>query len=279
MDSDRATPSLLPRIVYWYGLPDFFEEQERFDLLKNDLFIRGFLCPMEEFKKLIGADIRSRYFLIVNIDAIYYKFHADTESPGEFIQKMIAVVAGAGFKNAVLYTGHDRTGYSSGGLREKKIELQATEGFLKKRTIVEHSLNVIRRATREAQTTRTYVRTPVYPQRQLRVSVTLTIHEGIVVDGFLKDISLNGMGILLSNRHAGLVCSLDDEVAVELVLPHEIINLKKAIIRRVDPREPLIGVTFDVGDPEVITAKHAKILVATVLEWLGGMAKEFLANI
>lgn len=269
MKYENGEVSVAPKTVYWVGIPPVIGKAERIELLKNDIFIIDFDEKMGKFSELLkGQAMYSVFFF--NIERMMREESVERQSMLDYARNLATFITTLGPDRCMVHTG----------IIDKELaNIFRSEGIV----YLEKNMNDRKKAIatllelikpffiRESKVSRSVVRINLSSSKYKFDLVNLTSPEIPKVTGYLRDLSLNSLGLILDNPGGQKLPALKDWVQVRLYMSGYIIKIIKSLITRVDPDKGELAVTFNINDDNMIKENYANTLSANVYNWLKGV--------
>lgn len=258
-----------PYTVYWVQMPVSIGENDRIELLKKDIFVIECNYQFDEYKSLIEKnEINSAFFF--NLDKIF----ATTRGGNEYdiAVRLAKFIAGLCPDKSVVHTTI---------LDDKMKKIFQTEGLIyieKNFNDKEGAVNIVMNLLKplfshENQMRRTSVRIKIYPGIKYKVELVTTDQKNFKI-GFLKDISLSGLGIIMLDDGDLDYFSLKDQVQLKIFTQSSILKIPIALVTRRNKDLKEIGVNYNINDNNMIKDETSTFLTKIIYKWI----KEVIDN-
>lgn len=259
-----------PRIVCWYGLPSHITEKEKFNFLKHDIFL--FSPENHQLAGLRGLNSRKSAF-IFNLDHYLAYFPAFGDSMIYLrVQKLAKFLSLFCSHNSLVYSRILDEGvaqiFADYGIQFMQADLQYRETT---QTVLNTCIMPL--ISHPNRKPREFVRIHFSKESQIRVSVrNLTHQPGKVLNGTIKDLSLNGMAISFRDYRFFRGLQLRDRVSLQLKTNDYNINFRNAFITRRKEYNEEIGVHFNLLDKAYIDRQDAELITKLIYNVLATFA-------
>ena len=120
---------------------------------------------------------------------------------------------------------------------------------------------------------RSFLRLNLFPMKYNIVLTNFT-KKNLMVTGVLKDLSLNGMGLIVIEEDKLKQFNLKDIVEVKVSIKNKMLKVAKAIIARLDTVKLEVGMTYDINNNNMIDKEDAYYLTSMIYNWLKEIIKE-----
>ena len=111
-----------------------------------------------------------------------------------------------------------------------------------------------------------------------RVEISVFNNYSIQSTGVIKDVSLNGVGIILNKQHELNFFPLREKVALKFYLGSFYIKINLAIVTRIDEKNNMVGLNFNLTDKNMVNDldadKFSHVIYKFVHEKLVDLEKE-----
>jgi len=252
-----------PHTIYWVQMPVNITENDKIELLKRDILIIDCSYVIEDFPKLIEKLDKNVAFFY-NLDRILGKSKIDNEIVmSSKIAKFISKFAP---EKSIIHTSL---------LNETIRDLFRSEGliYLEKNLndkvgAVNIVLELIKPIFSEENTVRrAFLRVNLYPAIKYKVEIVSNASGVPITHCYLKDISLNGIGVLLLDKKEIMYFSLKESVQVKIYTPTSILKIPGAFITRRDEDKGELGFNYNINDRGMIKEETAAFLTKIVYKW------------
>lgn len=249
-----------PRIIYWIGPPHLTKE-DIINVLQKDLLIIPCDAYFTSFHHLKNAaHHRNVYFF--NLDHITRENHIRRKHFKVFTRHL------SGFFNTLtpakcLVYGERNRSIFEPAFASHHIPFR--ESLLCNKHTLEESIHIITRRLFKKPIRATY-RLSLLPLKYSIKAIVRDSEHGITLNGYIKDLSLNGVGFILDNQN---MCTIQENTKLTLYL-----SLNKKIVQinsnelRINDKKTEIGVWYDINKKEFISEEHRNILLRLMYAWL-----------
>ncbi len=263
---------IAPKIIYFVELPATFGEEEKLDLLKRDILVIDADGDINYFPRLlIHHSSNTAYFY--NFENILLKNRVKKEEFYSFAANMVTFIKSLQPEKSVVHTSFidDSISFLFRSEGIPYIENSLTD----KKTIFNTILNCVTPLFIENQKMqRSLLRLNLLQHKFRAEIINLTDKVYTPVMGFLKDLSLNGIGLALNNRHEIKLFKLKDKLQLRLFLNRAIIKINICITTRMMENTGELGVSFSITDGHMIRDDYANRLTAIIYSWMKNMLEE-----
>ncbi len=272
MSAAHRQISVIPKIISWFGMPSHIGEQEKFELLKRDIFLHD-----ARFEQLPGLwAINSRFTAYAfNLDRIL-EFLPFPRLSGVMVlaRRLIQFISGFCPHNALVHTRilnkdirylFEESGIS---LYQENLEYKPKALSL----LHNHLLPIL---TIENRPVRKFIRVGFEKTHDYRVTLKLdTDGYEEQISGILKDLSLNGAGITLNDHRALRRLPLRTPVKAAIRHAQTHFQIATAFVTRRDENSREVGINFNIQDESFI-ARHDAIVLSRIIY---GSLQEFTSG-
>lgn len=264
-DSDFQEVTVLPKTIAWVGMPMHIDERERFDLLKRDVFI--FDPGADHVDRLPLINGRYTAFVLNFDEILKYENKLKPHKPAELAIRLREYIEKFSAHNTVIHSSLIDEDISNEFQHHGIIFLQKNLQYKNtaRMTIYHHTFPMFHQGQRSQ---RKYVRVYIHPDKQIRVSLALQHSNKDAVTGYLKDLSLNGMGIRFNEPEELDNFSLKDSVQLIVRSRELTINVATCFVTRTDYKSNMIGVNYNLEDETFIAKQDANNITRIVYQSL-----------
>lgn len=277
--TEKADILIAPKTIYWIGMPEDIEFKDKIELLKRDFLIYG--CDLEEVDALHKkADEYAAY--VFNLDQIMnYGMYSNLKDPivvGEGVIKLIKKMQTG---RIVVHTSIIDQELEALFKNEKVPLIQKNLGL--RRVALSTVFKVLTPLfAKDNQIHRSYVRLSINQQLKYTVKVSIikekphALEPEIKLDAYLKDISMNGVGIYFSEENSENLnkLKLRQKAALEIQIPHNTLVIKSAIVTRMHEPTLEAGFHFNHANHAMIDENNTNTLSGLIYQYL----KEILSR-
>ncbi len=255
--------TLSPYTLYWVQMPIIIGEDDRIDLLKRDVFVIECQYAVDEYEKLVEKKDDSSAFFF-NLDKILSCTNKQGEI--ELAKKVAQFISGFCPERSVIHTTTIDSTIKEIFQLEGLIYLE--KNFNDKEGSVNLIMNLLKPLfSSENRIRRSDIRLLLYPNVRYKIEAIYD-NGNKVICGFLKDISLSGIGIILNSENDIEHFSLKDQITLRLITHNSILKIPMAIVSRKSPKIHEIGVSFTITDTNMIREETANFIVKNIYKWI-----------
>lgn len=272
MEYSKGEVIISPKIIYWIQTPVTLGENEKIELLKKDVLLINFDSNIRDLVKLKEKDNSYSGYLF-NLDGILQRNHIKLNAVYPFIEKLAKFINAFMKKRSLIYTTIlDK----KIGEVFKKFDLIFLEKNLNdKKIAITAIFNLIPSFfTENNKVERSFLRLNLFPMRY-KVTITNLKRNKTMLNGIIKDLSLNGMGLIIIDENKIDEISLKDILEVKASIKNSIIKISKAIVTRVDQKKFEVGIMYNINDKNMIREDYASFLTGIIYNWIKEIIKEF----
>ena len=259
-----------PKTIYWFEMPVTITDHEKIELLKKDILLIDYqnnLNTMISIKNKV-KDISAFFY---NFDIILSKNKVIEENKYTFSEKLIQLIKEFNFENNLIHTTliDDKLSklfkengiiYLEKNFNDKKIAL----------SIISALINPF--FSKNLKIQRSFLRLNLAP---MKYKLIMQNKIGNSIVGYLKDLSLNGMGIYFENPDDFNLINLKDLINLRISIKQSIIKINNAIISRKNEETKEIGITYDITSNKMIREDYATYLTSLIYNWLKDLIKKY----
>jgi hypothetical protein len=261
---------VMPRRVFWIGMPDSFKEKEKMELFQKDIWV--IKHPAEDIKDL---EKESEFILFINLDTILFAGRAiltmqEIPSATKLIQNINLIKP----MHAIVHTTHISPNlkdlFTKASFTYIEKNLQDTTSAMS--TVIK-TVNYVYEKTN--RTSRAFLRVEIDDAGKIPIKCTIENDKtNKMVDGHIGDLSLNGLQIKFNDEEKVNSFSLKDFIELSFMLEHHHVKIQKALITRIDIENKFIGVYFEIHNEKMVKEIYSRHFT----DMLYTMIKEFLKD-
>lgn len=261
MQYDEVEIFVAPTKLYWVGAPeDNAVKKIQIELLKRDILLVR--CNYDDLQVCEFATNKDDAIVLVNLDPLIHDYVKPREiyrDVSEFMDRYLNY----GMKRSVFHTTIVDKRLSL--MVEKKGYHLIIKNFYNTKT----AIPVIKKITDiynriDDKTMRSYLRIQFYPGQQYRVQIKDAQHGTVKVQGFLKDLSLNGLGIIFTELRDFVKLKIKNIYRIKIFFDRTVVNIDRAMLRRLDNQHNMAGLYFNMEDPNMIHELDATTISSIV---------------
>jgi hypothetical protein len=260
-----------PRTIFWVEMPEVIGEHDRVELLKNDIFIIRHSGDIKELVKLKEKTGKYSAFFY-NLDGILNKNHIKHQTSYDFLRKVAKLIKSITPERAFVHTTiidnritelfrNEGIIYIEKNLYDKKVALQSMA------TLIQPFFN------HENGKERSSVRLDLSASKYKVVMSKIT-DPTVSSEGCLKDLSVNGMLLLLHNKEDVAKYGIRNVIELKLHINNSILKISNAIVTRLVEETGEVGISYNINDGRMIREDYASYLTSLIYNWLKEVVKE-----
>ncbi|MCK4798753.1 MAG: hypothetical protein KAT05_15355 [Spirochaetes bacterium] len=272
MEYQKGEIHISPKTIFWVEMPDNIKDHDKIELLKKDILLVKCSGVIQELVKLREKNSKSSAFFY-NLDQILHENHIKNSEAFNFLHKIVQFIKTLSPEKTLVHTT----------IIDKKIsELFRDEGII----YVEKNLNDKKIAestilalihplfSEHNKVKRSFLRLNLLPMKY-KVAISNISRGSPVIKGCLKDLSLNGMGIVLNDKNELNFFSLKNLIEIKIFIRDSILTISKAFITRVDDEKIEIGVNYDISDNSMVREDYATYLTGLIYNWIKELLEKY----
>jgi len=262
-----------PKIIFWIDIPPVIGEHERIELLKHDILVIGFdgninkLLDLERTKNKYTA-----YFF--NLDKMISTNNIKTDDIKTFALNLATFIGNFVPDKCLLHTNLINQEFAA-IFREQGVSyVEKNLGDIN--TVFKTMTSMVQTFfSEQLRMQRASIRLHLLPL-QYKLEINNAENSTMpIVYGYIKDLSLNGMGFVLKIQNDLNFFKLKDKVQIRLFIQQSILKINLALVTRIDPANQEIGVTFNISDPHMIREDYGNRLTSLIYNWLKGIIEKY----
>ena len=269
MKYNNGEINISPKLVYFIEIPGCVGEEEKLELLKRDIMLIECNGNYETLQKLTKNHNKySAYFY--NLENMILKNRIKKDDFFSFAANIATFIRNHVPERSLVHTSiidedianlfrYEGIAYVEKNMTDKNIILN---------TII----NSIRPFFIENQRLlRSSLRLFLF-QSKCKIEITKIsdkIYTPII--GYVKDLSLTGIGFILENKYDLNILKLKDRLTLKLFLDRAIIKINMSIVTRIHEDKNEVGVSFNITDNHMIREEDANRLTLILYNWMKGI--------
>ena len=248
---------IAPKLVYWVEMPKTLGQNLVLELLKRDILVLE--CPLPEVEKKKNDQASFLY----NLDGIIQKTRSSDAAN-------IATLVRESIQKQASHLAMVHTQMINSALKQKFGELKIT--YIERNLSDEFkAIDVLPRVvpvlfSKLFKNARSYLRMHLHPQHKIRAEIFLQGKK--ISDMLLKDLSINGIGILSDTKASFERISVKDFISIKLYFARNIVIINNALVSRKDNENQVLGVSYDINDKRILSKEDSDVLIAIIHKWL-----------
>jgi hypothetical protein len=264
--------AISPNIIYWIRMPDEITEKDRIELLKNDVLIIDCDYGIDEFEKLkIEDNFHTAYFF--NLDALIRKEKDKNEQIHNCCSQTLKFISDYLPQRSVIHNEGDDKRISE--LFKSKGLIYLETSHFTNSNAPDNILNLIKHLFYEGnRRRRTLLRVALYPKIKFEIDI-LPIGKNKSIRGVIKDISLNGISVLIYDIKDVELFSLKENVNLDIHTESSVLKILSAKITRIDQTRNEMGLNFNILDTKIVHEETSHFLTKTIYNWISNIISEY----
>lgn len=256
----------MPRTVYWIEMPVNFKDKDQAELLLMDIWI--------EPKRLGELSTITDKHLIVFINLDYALFSKSALQAGtEFdnIRKLFETLKQLSVLHVVGHTTHLNDQVKS--IFKKQGASYLELNLFDQKTAIS-SINKVVNLLYEkmGRARRSHLRIQIPEKANIQGVITLQNNQ--IIDGYIKDISMNGLCLHIADIEKLEAIPLKGFVKLQFNLAAVPVKISTAIVVRIDKGLSEIGLYFESSNPKMMKPEVADQFKALLYQWIRDMIEE-----
>ncbi|MDH5716285.1 MAG: hypothetical protein OEZ22_01455 [Spirochaetia bacterium] len=253
---------IAPKVVYYIEIPGVINQKDKFNLLIQDILLLEIeLEKLDELKEKSEDNI----IYIFNLDKIFRKRGATSiDRELRFSHEILKFIKEKPKNHSLVHTTvlHDDI---------KKIFQNEKIPFMQKnleqkQLTISTIIKMVHFAFKEEQALRTQIRINYYPEKIINVEAVNLTKKSSKIKFHLKDLSLNGLGLIFINVDDMSMFNLKDLMEVRVWLPEITLKISAGFITRMSKDKKELGLNFNLKNHKMIAENDAVNLSGIVYE-------------
>jgi hypothetical protein len=255
-----------PNTIFWLQMPQSIGETEKIELLKKDILLVDCYYDLEQINKIKEKkDNSSAYFF--NIDALLKKSQITGNEIYKYYSNLARFINSFSPEKSIVHTNI---------IDQKASELFRGEGlfYLEKnfydRSIALSTINHLVKPlfVYNNRVPRPFIRLSIYPEIKYKIEIINNSSPKPIISGFLKDLSLNGLGIILNTDTDMKYINLKEQIQLKINVMKSVLKIPVCFITRKDPDRNEIGINYDITDKVMIKEDTSNYLTKIIYNWI-----------
>jgi hypothetical protein len=258
-----------PNTIYWIKMPAIIGESDQVELLKNDILVIDCDYGIEDLDKIREKDKTNAAFFY-NLDVLLSKNLVIQENLYNHAEKIAAFISDHAPERSIAHTFT---------IDAKMCDIFRSKGliYIEKNLVdrtnaVSTIMNLLRPIfSDENKIKRSFFRINLYPSIKYRIEIVTCSEKK--VNGFVKDLSLNGMGLIINEKEEMPFLKLKDSIQARIFTPTAVLKISSSYITRKDDEALEIGINYNINDKNMVKEDTANYLTRLIFYWIREILK------
>lgn len=254
-----------PKMIYWIEAPPLLGEDEKVEFLKQDILVvakGGHYDNLHSIKKLLEENT----LFIFNLDKILGRNSISADDAGGFVVKLVSFITSFAPQQSLIHTNIINSDFAA--LCQKEGIPYIEKNLEDKSMAFSTILSMIRPFfSKNNKITRSFVRLNLLPMKY-KIEITNLSKRGLKFEGILKDLSFNGLAVVLTKQNDLNFFALKDQLSIKISLPRCLIRIQIGLVTRLSEDNMYLGVNFNLHDTRMINQTDADKLTKIMYKWL-----------
>jgi len=257
-----------PNTIYWVQMPVSVGEPEKIELLKRDVLVVD--CTYDLSNITLLKEKKDTYCaFFFNLDDIIKNSINKYDSIYSLSVNLAQFISRISIEKSIVHTNI---------IDEKLAEIYRNEGlfyleknFRDKSTAVSTVNNLIKPLfVYNNHVPRPSLRIVLYPEILYKVDIFInkSSTETKIIQGYLKDLSFNGMGIIINDPEEICYLQLKSVVQLRINAIKSILKIPIAGITRIDFDKKEIGINYDISNSQMVREETSNYLIKLIYNWM-----------
>lgn len=260
-----------PRKIFWFEMPSIITNEIKIELLKKDILLINCNGEIEYIKKIINE--KNEYTVyIFNLDKILLKNNDKIKINCAIIRKVISLIeenAYQIYKNSFVYT---KSKDCEVDFYCNKAQIRHVTNNIfnnKKNLLSDMSLYICPIFKNFKEHNREFLRLTFFPYILFEIEFPgLKLKNSDTIKGYLKNLSFNGMEIILFNENVLSFFKIDDKFQLKIFFTEGIVLINEAKVIRKLSKERMISINYDINNKDIINDKDSNILTELIVRYI-----------
>lgn len=262
-----------PKVIFWIEMPSAINDTDILELLRKDIFIIKYDGDFEKLPELEKS--RSNYTgYFFNLEEMLLKNKVVESDFLSFAINIATFIKGFVPDKTLVHTN----------MINKEIAevfqsnmISYLEKNLNNKKIIYNTISSILFAffTEKERSQRAAIRLIVSRLKYKAEIKSLRRKALPTFDAYIKDVSMNGICLVISDSNNLKYFDLKDTVALKLILTGILIKIETCFVTRIDIQKNEIGLTFNINDNRMIREEQANALTSLFYKWLISLIDRF----
>jgi hypothetical protein len=263
---DSGEVIISPYTIFWIKMPVIIGEPDKLELLKRNLFLVDLNIDCPEYLTLPERKGDSSAFFF-NLDRIFGTQKLDKKGELIICAQIIEVIKKLGSERCIVHTTILDPGIRQIFQNEGIIYIE--KNFNDKAGVTQIILDLIRPIfSSENKVRRAFVRLNLYPGIRYKIELQKDDTTGKTCPGYLLDISMGGIGLVMVDKGHLESFNLKERVTVKIYTPSALYKVPLALMTRKDPDQLQIGLSFNIEDKSMVKEDTANFIIKAIYKWM-----------
>ncbi len=260
-----------PKTIYWLQAPACIGDVDKVELLKRDVLVLDHTSELNSIPAI--RDKKSEYSVFFyNLDSIFIRNHIKQSDYISICNNIAQFVTTFVPEKTIIHTSIIDTNIAR-VFNNKKI-LFIEKNFHDRKTAINAALKLTTYLFEKNNTPhRSFIRLNLLHKRY-KVEIISSTCPDKVIHGFVKDLSLNGLGVVLVDSEQISCITLKNIIQLKIFMNQQILKINTAIVMRKFEEKNEIGVCYNINDHKMIREDYASKLTSVIYQWI----KEFIRH-
>jgi hypothetical protein len=255
-----------PNTIIWLQMPQSIGETEKIELLKKDILLVDCYYNLEQIHKIKEKKDESSAFFF-NIDALLKKSQVSGGEVYMYYTNLAKFINSFVPEKSIVHTNI---------IDSKASKLFRNEGiFYLEKNFYDRSIalstigNLIKPLfVHNNRIPRPFIRLSLFPEIRYKAEIINNSSPKPLISGFVKDLSLNGLGIKLNLDTDIKYINLKDQVQLKINVLRSVLKIPVCFITRKDVDNNEIGISYDITDKVMIKEETSNYLTKIMYNWI-----------
>jgi hypothetical protein len=262
-----------PKTFYWIEMPAVIDDNDKIEFLKKDIMLVDIRCDKHILAKLKDRNNEKTCFFY-NLDGMFLRNQIKDKDVYQFAKyisetikkidnKKSAVHTNMIDKNLAIFFKKQGIPYFEKNMHDKKnasIVIDGLNNFI---------------FEKNGKNNRAFLRLNISENESSKVEITnLTTPTPKPMHGYLKDISLNGVGIILKDKEDIKNIKLKDVLQVKIFILRTVVKIQMGFVTRIDINNADFGINYNIFDNRMILTDDVNFLTGLIYDWIKNIIKE-----
>lgn len=259
-----------PNTLYWIQMPVSIGETDKIELLKKDILLIDCNYGIGDLAKLVEKQGKNVAFFY-NLDRIFQKSKIENEY--SISQNLASFISKYSPDKSIVHTT----------IIDEKIKnifrdeglIYIEKNFNDKQGAVGTVMDLIKPLFSEKDMIRrSFLRINLFPDTKYKIEIT---SQRLVdpIMGNLKDLSLNGMGLILLDKNDTNKFDLKETISIKIYTPSSILKIPMAFITRKDEHNSEIGVNYNIENRSMVKDETSSFLMKIIYKWIQDIINKY----
>ena len=255
-----------PNTIIWLQMPQSIGETEKIELLKKDIFLVDCYYNLDHIQKIKEKKDDSSAFFF-NIDALLKKSQITGNEIYKYYDNLARFIDSFVPEKSIIHTNIIDT--NAADIFKSKGLFYLEKNFYDRSVAMSTIGNLVKPLfIHNNRLPRPFLRLTLFPEIKYKVEIINNSSPKPIISGILKDLSLNGLGIILNLDTDMKYITLKDQVQLKINVNRSVLKIPVCFITRKDPEKNEVGISYDITDKVMVKEETSNYLTKIIYNWI-----------